>query len=314
MYTGEAEVGQEQGAASPAGRVGAWLVPARSTAAAHSARAAASPARVRVRVLVVLAALSLLMLAAGTALQGNALDRAWMLSFAAGREPVAVQVLWSSLTVAGFGWSCLILLLAADRRDGALVALLLPALPLTGGVTHGLKDWLSTTRPAGSDIGAQLAVIGERIQGLGSTPSGHALAAAAAATLLALWFGSARGARWSLPAIALAGLAVAWSRVMVGAHWPSDVVLGVALGIGTTLIVVLVAGRGGAGRAWQALARASATPKGQRVVAGLEVLAVAGLLITPTGYPLGWPMEALLAALGLGSAAWRWRAAGRLGA
>ncbi len=303
MYTGEAEAGQAAGDGALADRVGAWLAPV---------PAVASDARLRMFVL--LATLTLLLLAAGSVLQGTSLDRAWMLSFAAGREPVPVQMLWSSLTVAGFGWSCLILLLAADRRDGALVALLLPALPLTGAVTHVLKDWLSTMRPAGSDIGTQLAVIGERIQGLGSTPSGHALAAAATATLLALWFGSARGARWALPAVAVGGLAVAWSRVMVGAHWPSDVVLGVALGIGTSLVVVLVAGRGAAGRAWQGLARASATPKGQRVVAALEVLAVAGLLITPTGYPLGWPMEVLLTALGLGSAAWRWRAASRRGA
>ncbi len=262
------------------------------------------------RVLALLAALSLLLLALGSALQGTALDRAWMLAYAAGRAPESVQMLWSSLTVAGFGWSCLILLMAADRRDGALVALLLPALALTGGVTHVLKDWLSTLRPAGSDIGEQLAVIGERIQGLGSTPSGHALAAAATATLLVLWFGSSPRARLVLPLIALGGVAVAASRVMVGAHWPSDVVLGVALGIGTTLVVVGVAGVGALGHAWQALARASATPRGQRVVATLEVLAVAGLLITPTGYPLGWPMEVGLTALGLGSAAIRWRAAG----
>lgn len=261
------------------------------------------------RALAVVAILSLLLLVAGVAVHGTPSERVWMLALAAGDAPVAVQMLWSSLTVAGFGWACIIVLLAADRRDGALVALMVPVLLLTGGVTHGLKRWLSTLRPAGSEIGAELAVIGERIQGLGSTPSGHALAAAATATLLVLWFGADPRRRLAAWAIALLGAAVAVSRVFVGAHWPSDVLIGAAVGLATVLLIVVLAAIGPFARAWRGLQGASATTRGQRWVAVLEVAAVAGLLITPTGYPLGWPMEVLLTVLGLGSALRRWQQA-----
>ncbi len=261
----------------------------------------------RRRALGVLAATSLVLLLAGAAIQGGAWDRAWMLALAAGQAPWPVQMAWSCLTVAGFGWSCLIVLLAADRRDGTLVALLGPVLVLTGGLSYSLKQWLATLRPAGSDIGASLAVIGERIQGLGSTPSGHALAAAATSGLLVFWFASSprlRGACW---AIALAGAGVAISRVMVGAHWPSDVLVGVATGLGIVLLLMVLAPIGPFAAALSRLAQASATARGQRWVAGLELLSVAGLLITPTGYPLGWPMEVALTLLGVGSAWRRWQ-------
>jgi hypothetical protein len=127
--------------------------------------------------------------------------------------------------------------------------------------------------------------------------------------LLALWFGSGRGGLPAMVGLLLAGAAVAVSRVMVGAHWPADVLLGMGLGLGLVLALVRVLAWGPLARAWQRLARGSATPRGQRVVAAFEVLAVAGLVATPTGYPLGWPMEVLLCGLGLGSAWVRWRRA-----
>lgn len=278
--------------------VGAWLLPAPGAAT-----------RGRHLAMTVMAVLSLLLLAVGVAVQGSTWDRVWILALAAGQAPWPVQMLWSSLTVAGFGWSCLILLLAADRRDGALVALMGPVFLIVGGVTYGLKQWLATTRPAGSEIGTALAVVGERIQGIGSTPSGHALAAAATATLLVFWFASAPRLRAACWAIGLLGVAVAVSRVMVGAHWPSDVLLGMAVGLGTVLVVLALMVMGPFAALWLRLARASATARGQRRVAGVEVVAVLGLVATPTGYPLGWPMEVMLVILGLGSAFMRWRRA-----
>lgn len=290
----------------PDGAIGAWLVPAGVDAPGP----APASARGRRRALALLALLSVLLLAAGIVVQGSAWDRQWILALAAGLAPWPVQMLWSSLTVAGFGWACFILLLAADRRDGALVALMGPVVLLVGLVTHGLKQWLATTRPAGSDIGASLAVVGERIQGIGSTPSGHALAAAATAALLVFWFASSPRLRAACWAIGLGGAAVAWSRVMVGAHWPSDVLLGMAIGLATVLAVLALVAMGPFAALWLRLAHASATTRGQRRVAVLEGVAVVGLVATPTGYPLGWPMEVALVLLGLGSAWRRWRRAG----
>jgi undecaprenyl-diphosphatase len=65
----------------------------------------------------------------------------------------------------------------------------------------------------------------------GSFPSGHTVTAFAVAAALGFF-----APRWRWPLIALACL-VAVSRVGVGAHYPSDVLAGAALGIGTTLLL-----------------------------------------------------------------------------
>lgn len=279
--------------------LGAWLRPPDF--------GAADPARRLALGLIAAAGLALLLV--GVVIQGSASERGWMLALAAGQAPWPVQMAWSCLTVAGFGWSCFIVLFAADRRDGGLVALLGPVMVLTAGVSWGLKQWLATLRPAGSDIGASLAVIGERIQGLGSTPSGHSLAAAVTSALLVFWFASSPRLRLACWGIGLAGAGVAASRVMVGAHWPSDVLIGFATGLGIVWGVLGLAAVGPVSSMLARLAAASVTVRGQRWVAGLELLAVTGLLLTPTGYPLGWPMELALTSLGLVSAWRRWRRA-----
>lgn len=68
-----------------------------------------------------------------------------------------------------------------------------------------------------------------------SLPSNHTINLFAVATVVALFF-----RRWGLPMYALAA-AVAYSRVYVGAHWPSDIVpsiaIGVLIGLGTVTLV-----------------------------------------------------------------------------
>lgn len=58
-----------------------------------------------------------------------------------------------------------------------------------------------------------------------SLPSNHTVNLFAAATVIALFF-----RRWGIPMYLLA-CAVAYSRVYVGAHWPSDIVPSAALGL-----------------------------------------------------------------------------------
>lgn len=64
-----------------------------------------------------------------------------------------------------------------------------------------------------------------------SFPSGHATTAFAAAVVLALWY--PRGAGVFVGSAVLVGL----SRVMLGAHFPSDVLAGALLGSGVALVV-----------------------------------------------------------------------------
>lgn len=73
----------------------------------------------------------------------------------------------------------------------------------------------------------------------GSFPSGHAATSFAAATLLALAL-----PRLAVPAVALA-LAVAFSRLYVGVHYPLDSLAGAALGVTIGVTVWGVARRAG---------------------------------------------------------------------
>jgi membrane-associated phospholipid phosphatase len=77
-----------------------------------------------------------------------------------------------------------------------------------------------------------------------SFPSGHAASSFAAATVI-----SVVEPRLRVPAFALA-LGIAFSRVYNGVHWPSDVLVGAAVGVVTALLL-LAAARRVPPRGWQ---------------------------------------------------------------
>ncbi|MGH9900590.1 MAG: phosphatase PAP2 family protein [Pyrinomonadaceae bacterium] len=64
-----------------------------------------------------------------------------------------------------------------------------------------------------------------------SCPSGHCMTAAAVGVPLALC------APPIVPAVAATWLLIAWSRVALGHHYPTDIVLGTVLGAGVSLLV-----------------------------------------------------------------------------
>jgi undecaprenyl-diphosphatase len=102
----------------------------------------------------------------------------------------------------------------------------------SGLINTQIKQSFSRPRPV-SSFSEEIAprpnehrsvhAIGERLY-CNSFPSGHSNTAFAAATLLALGFG---GLYWL--AFAVAGI-VGYSRIYLGAHFPSDVVAGALLG------------------------------------------------------------------------------------
>jgi hypothetical protein len=107
--------------------------------------------------------------------------------------------------------------------------------------------------------------------------------------------------------LALAGAVVAWSRVVVGAHWPSDVFVGAGLGMMAVVLVLHAISLQRVRRAYVALVRRIQTRSGQFAVAAVEVAAGIALLAQRTGYPDARPMVMLLATLAVGSALLRCR-------
>jgi len=102
---------------------------------------------------------------------------------------------------------------------------------VTGILVQGLKHSLGRPRPRLHQ--EDTFVTGPTLEaGYDSFPSGHAAASFAVAAVLATHF-----PRWARPAYALAGF-VALTRIFRGAHFVSDVVAGIGLGLVVGTLVV----------------------------------------------------------------------------
>lgn len=111
----------------------------------------------------------------------------------------------------GGGW-----LVRFFRRKPPLASWL--GVPIAAGLTAWMKEAVARPRPSQVLTGYAF-------------PSGHAALISAWAMLFSLWWPKGRVVWW------LVACLVALSRVALGLHWPSDVVVGAAIGILSVVVV-----------------------------------------------------------------------------
>jgi len=232
-------------------------------------------------------------------LKSQELNTQWMLALHAWRPDL--PALWAGWTLLGYGWALLMFISVADRRHahGALLALL--ALVVGGLLSAVLKGLWALPRPLSALPAGAIEPIGVAVQGATSFPSGHAMSAMATAALL-IWLlpPTVAHRRWICAAVLALALGAAGSRVMVGAHWPADVLAGGALGW------MFALGCMGVLRRW---APAQRLPLKLRlwIAIAVELAAAASCISSSRDYPQVLLLYYAAVAVLLASAALRWR-------
>jgi len=223
------------------------------------------------------AAVFLLLWATGT-------NEAWFYQLNGWSDVTGPQV-WAGITI--FGDALILLALALPilwYRPQWAWALLVAAL-ITTVATHTLKPWLALPRPA-AILGADaITIIGPELRAK-AMPSGHA---AAALTLAGVLVPAMKG-RGPRTAVLLLMTLVALSRVVVGAHWPMDVMAGGLIGWISGMIALRLTGD----HAWMTNRKAVAV-----LAAALAGCAVA-LFVTRTGYPGTYGIQVTVGVVCLG--------------
>ena len=202
--------------------------------------------------------------------------------------------MWASITI--FGDALVLLAIALPilwYRPQWAWALLVAAL-LSTVVSHTMKPWLDLPRPA-AVLGADaITIIGPELRAK-AMPSGHATAAFTLAGVLVPAMKS-RGAKLAILVLALT---VALSRVVVGAHWPIDVLAGALIGWMSGILVLRLLGE----RAWM-------TNRKALIVLSIAFAGCAvALFFTRTGYPGTYGIQVVVAIVSLGFGGWlahRW--------
>jgi undecaprenyl-diphosphatase len=189
-----------------------------------------------VALVVALAAIWLAMLLWGA----GSLDRAIYEALYAGHRPalLAIARLFTTLgeptILIGACILCALWLWYAGRGRLGLTLLLIAL--IGRGLSEAQKYWIARVRP---DVEPHLVVVKTS-----SFPSGHA--ASSMIFYLALAVALTAGTRWIRPASAAAvllSLLIGTSRVMLGVHWPSDVIGGWAFGMLWVLLTLRPAER-----------------------------------------------------------------------
>jgi uncharacterized protein (TIRG00374 family) len=148
-------------------------------------------------------------------------------------------------------------------------------------VVHGAKEWLNFYRPPAVFAPGEINVIGTPYRAV-SFPSGHTTAAFTLVGLLCLQRDLNNLAKATL--LVWASM-VGMSRMVVGVHWPTDVLGGATIGWLSAAFGMWLAPRIGWGM----------TPRAQRMFAVALVGGAIALLFHDSGYPQGRALEIVIA-------------------
>jgi membrane-associated phospholipid phosphatase len=212
---------------------------------------------------------------------------------------VVGDVAWFHLTMLGDGAVALTLVLPWIRRAPGLFWAALVAAMVAALWTQVTKQLIDVPRPLTVFGDGAFHLAGPAFRHV-SFPSGHAAAAAALAGILIL--GVEGHALWRVALLGLAVL-VGVSRIMVGVHWPLDVLWGMLGGwLGAWSGLALQARRGWRTAGWGG------------IVAGVVLMAVAASLLVShhIGMPAVMPAQRFLATVCLVWGAWELRGLARL--
>jgi undecaprenyl-diphosphatase len=153
------------------------------------------------------------------------------------------ELLWTLLDPHTRNYVALILLalgaaaLTQASRVPAVFARVLGSALVAWGLLEAVYAVYDRPRPEEVVGAADISLHGHSWAHLNSFPSGHMAITAALAVATALAFPRLRNVLWAYVA------AVAFTRVMFGAHFPLDVLAGTALGTASAILVVVVAER-----------------------------------------------------------------------
>ena len=141
--------------------------------------------------------------------------------------PVPAMV-WTGLSLLGNGWGVLGITAPLLVRAPRLMWAWLCAAPFATLFARLGKALLVSPRPAAEVDNQQMRIVGEVLHSV-SMPSGHTTTAFAVAS--GIYFALEPAQRKRHAWLWLLALGTGLSRIAVGAHWPGDVVVGMALGL-----------------------------------------------------------------------------------
>ncbi len=143
---------------------------------------------------------------------------------------------FSFLGNAGWFWIliCIVLVIYKPTRSIGIIASV--SLAVSAGICNGLlKTIINRTRPYDAIEGLELIA---KMPHDSSFPSGHSNASFAVAG--AVTWCLSKNRKWIGVILILVASVIAFSRLYVGAHYPTDVIAGIILGTSTSLLIYLL--------------------------------------------------------------------------